>query len=253
MANASQLPAPVAEHTPAAPGSDGSSIEARPGGGRRAGPQGAWTTRCGFPVRSQGGPTAALRYTPISCSTAPSPVSSRSARMAGASSMRPSPITSSCAPCTARTRRSPAIPPSSSATAAFIRRYGLGLIRPRTPSLRRYVTKAGICIAGPSIAELAERAGIRSDALGATVERYNGFATNRDRRRFRQGREHLRPQQWGSGVSPNPCIGPIATPPFYALPSSRRRWPPAGDCGRIPRARARRGRRADPRALCVRQ
>ena len=58
---------------------------------------------------------------------------------------------------------------------AFIRRYGLGLIRPRTPSLRKYVA-SGYLREASTIAGLAQAIGMPAETLQSTVARFNGFA-----------------------------------------------------------------------------
>ena len=100
---------------------------------------------------------------------------------------------------------------------AFIRRYGLGLIRPRTPSLRKY-TRSGYLREAPTIAHLAEAIDIPAETLQATVTRVNGFAWAGVDEDFGKGGNLYDRSNGDPGVQPNPCLGPIATPPFYAVP-----------------------------------
>jgi 3-oxosteroid 1-dehydrogenase len=99
----------------------------------------------------------------------------------------------------------------------FLRRYGLGLIRPRTPFLRKYVTSGYLREAG-DIAGLAAAIGVPAEALQATVARYNGFARTGVDEDFHKGESLYDRNNGDADVRPNPCIGPIARPPFHAVP-----------------------------------
>jgi succinate dehydrogenase/fumarate reductase flavoprotein subunit len=113
--------------------------------------------------------------------------------------------------------KAPTIPAWLICDRAFVRRYGIGLIRPRTPSLRRFV-QSGYIREARTIAALAARITVPAKVLEETVERSNSFAT--------QGRDHdfgkgdsIHDQNNGDRtVTPNPCLGKISKPPFYALP-----------------------------------
>jgi 3-oxosteroid 1-dehydrogenase len=100
---------------------------------------------------------------------------------------------------------------------AFIRRYGLGLIRPRTPSLRKYVASFYLREAS-TIAGLAAAIGIPAETLQSTVARFNGFARAGADPDFGKGGNLYDRSNGDANVHPNPCLGPIAKPPFYALP-----------------------------------
>jgi 3-oxosteroid 1-dehydrogenase len=213
---ASQLPAPVAEHTPAAPGADGSAIKLALAAGAALGPKGA-DNALWFPsslARRSDGSTAVYPHIVLDRSK-PGLIA------VGASGRRfvnEAVSYHEFVRAMYRAQRSEsAIPAFLVCDRAFIRRYGLGLIRPRTPWLRRYV-KGGYLHQGGTIAELASRAGIRPDALAATVERYNGFSRTGIDADFGKGENIYDRSNGDPDVAPNPCIGPVATPPFYALP-----------------------------------
>jgi 3-oxosteroid 1-dehydrogenase len=212
---ARHLPEPVAEHTPAAPGCDGSTISLALDAGAVLGPDGT-DNALWFP-------------------------SSIAQRDDGSMALWPHIVLDRSKPgliaVTADGRRfvneavsyhefvramyranaaGPAIPAFLVCDRSFIRRYGLGLIRPRTPSLRGYVAKGYLQEAG-SIAELGWKAGIAADALARTVARYNGLAESGVDADFGKGESPYDRNNGDPEVRPNPCMGPIRTPPFYAL------------------------------------
>lgn len=98
----------------------------------------------------------------------------------------------------------------------FIRRYGLGVIRPRTPSLRRYV-RSGYLVEAATLTELAERLPVPVEALSATVERFDGFARAGVDADFHRGETSYERAAGDPGRGPNPCLGPIGPGPFYAV------------------------------------
>jgi len=98
----------------------------------------------------------------------------------------------------------------------FIASYGLGMVRPRRMNLRRavadgYVTRAW------SLAELAVALEIDAAGLAETVARHNGFAATGVDLDFAKGSDVYQRNLGDAAHKPNPCIGPIATPPFYAV------------------------------------
>jgi len=99
---------------------------------------------------------------------------------------------------------------------AFIAKYGLGMVRPRRLILRKaiadgYVTRA------PTVAGLASALHIDAQGLAETVARHNGFAATGVDLDFAKGSDVYQRNLGDAAHQPNPCIGPIATPPFYAV------------------------------------
>ena len=99
---------------------------------------------------------------------------------------------------------------------AFIARYGLGMVRPRRMNLRKaiadgYVTRAS------KLAELAATLHIDTNGLAETVARHNGFAVTGVDLDFAKGSDVYQRNLGDAAHTPNPCIGSIATPPFYAV------------------------------------
>ena len=107
--------------------------------------------------------------------------------------------------------------------ATFVRRYGLGMIRPLTRDPRPYA-RSGYIACADTLEEMARLAGIDAAGLRRSVERHNGFAKTGVDDDFGKGRATL-DRFNGDPAYPNPCIGPIAHPPFCAL----KVWP--GDLG----------------------
>lgn len=98
----------------------------------------------------------------------------------------------------------------------FLRRYGLGMVRPFPFPYARYVT-GGYLKRAASIKQLASALGIDPDETERTVRRMNEYAVSGVDIEFRKGAEaHSRSQGDGSH-RPNPTLGPITNPPYYAL------------------------------------
>src|SRR3546814_20631047 len=89
-------------------------------------------------------------------------------------------------------------------------------LRPRTPSLRRHVA-SGYLREGESLAALARQIGVPAAALETTVQRFNGFAAAGCDGDFGKGGNLYDRGNGDPSVTPNPCLGPIAKPPFYAV------------------------------------
>ena len=64
---------------------------------------------------------------------------------------------------------------------------------------------------------LATTIDVSSDELLVTVWLHNQFAETREDSEFRKGEDAYEKIIGAAEHQPNPCIGPIATPPFYEL------------------------------------
>jgi 3-oxosteroid 1-dehydrogenase len=85
---------------------------------------------------------------------------------------------------------------------------------PRTPD--EWI-ESGYMKKADTLEELAGQCGIDAAGLVATVERFNPFAkegVDPDVHRGEGGHEQY---QGDSGHKPNPCLGPIEKPPYYAV------------------------------------
>ena len=87
---------------------------------------------------------------------------------------------------------------------------------------------SGYMLRAGSIEELADKCGIPADALRATITRFNGFAETGIDRDFNRGDSAYDRWQGDPTVKPNPNLGAIEKPPFYAV----RLYPgDVGTCG----------------------
>ncbi|MDO9057667.1 MAG: FAD-binding protein, partial [Bradyrhizobium sp.] len=110
-----------------------------------------------------------------------------------------------------------AIPAFLIADAAALRKYGLGMVRPGGWGTRAALAD-GYLIVGATIEQLADGLKIDPGSLRATVERMNGYAeTGRDLEFGRGSTVYQNHNGDASAGGANPNLGPIATPPFYAL------------------------------------
>jgi succinate dehydrogenase/fumarate reductase flavoprotein subunit len=99
---------------------------------------------------------------------------------------------------------------------AFLRRWGLGRVRPAPFPIRPWL-RNGYLRTGGSIAELAQRCGIRPAVLERTVARFNEAArTGRDAD-FRRGEVAFNRGYGDPEQQPNPCLGALQAAPFYGL------------------------------------
>jgi len=61
------------------------------------------------------------------------------------------------------------------------------------------------------------RLGLRSQILAATIDRFNAHAVNGIDPDFARGEDAYRRFTGWAAQKPNPCLAPLATPPFYAV------------------------------------
>lgn len=117
-----------------------------------------------------------------------------------------------------------AVPAHLICDARFLRRYGLGLVRPGAWRLGPFV-RDGYLRRAPTLAALAAQLGVDAEGLQATVARHNRFAATGVDEEFGKGTSGLNRFNGDPDHGPSPCLGPIATAPFYAVSV----WP--GDAG----------------------
>jgi hypothetical protein len=98
----------------------------------------------------------------------------------------------------------------------FLWRYGLGMIRPMTLRLKRFL-KMNYLYEARSVEALARVTGVDEEGLGQTVRRHNEFARTGVDADFGKGGNPYDLANGDAAHRPNPCLGPIETPPFYAV------------------------------------
>ena len=114
------------------------------------------------------------------------------------------------------TLENPSIPAVLVCGKEFIWKYGFGLIRPRTPSLKKYIQK-GYLYEGNSIEDLAIKVGVDSLALNQTISSFNTDVVNGRDNEFLKGENIYDRSNGDPNIHPNPCLGLVSGPPFYAI------------------------------------
>jgi len=94
--------------------------------------------------------------------------------------------------------------------------YGLGAVRPFTLKLEPFLAQ-GYLASGATPAELAARLGVDRDGLERTLAKYNADAAQGVDSQFDLGRDIYQRFLGDVAHGPNPCMRPIAHPPFYAV------------------------------------
>ncbi len=97
----------------------------------------------------------------------------------------------------------------------FIRRWGLGIVKPAPFSMRHWI-KTGYLRRANTLDELAEKCGV-SEQLTVTVADYNLHARAGHDPEFGRGQSQYNRNQGDPGNAPNPNLAPIEHGPFYAV------------------------------------
>ena len=92
--------------------------------------------------------------------------------------------------------------------------WGMGPFPGQTP---KSWLESGYMKKASSLRELAELCGIDADGLERTIERFNGFCRDGVDRDFGRGGRAFDRCHGDPTVRPNPNLGPIERPPFYAV------------------------------------
>jgi 3-oxosteroid 1-dehydrogenase len=110
----------------------------------------------------------------------------------------------------------PTIPAMLVCDRHFVWKYGLGMIRPLTPTLKPYL-ESGYLTAAQTVEELAQKIGVDPAALATTVAKNNEYAASGVDQEFGKGSNSYEAANGDATHTPNPCLGPISAPPFYAV------------------------------------
>lgn len=78
--------------------------------------------------------------------------------------------------------------------------------------------EGGMLRKAPSLRALAGELAIDADGLEATASRLGAFARSGEDLDFGRGADAHDRQYGDASVTPNPCLGPVAKPPFYGAP-----------------------------------
>lgn len=100
--------------------------------------------------------------------------------------------------------------------ATFIRLYGLGAVHPGGRSVEHWVRK-GYVTRASTIAQLAHDIGVDAAGLSASISRMNAFARTGIDEDFARGQDRVSRQNGDAAHLPNPSLGEIATPPYFAV------------------------------------
>jgi hypothetical protein len=109
-----------------------------------------------------------------------------------------------------------AVPAWLIADARFLKAYGLGLVFPGGIGLKK-LRDAGYIVEAPSLAALARHIGVDAGGLQATAAEMNRFAASGNDTAFHKGDTALDRDLGDPKHRPNPCLGTVEKPPFYAV------------------------------------
>lgn len=98
----------------------------------------------------------------------------------------------------------------------FVHTYGLGLVLPGGRGLKRLLATGYLLRAG-NLEDLARQVGIDASGLADSVAANNRFVETGIDKDFGRGGSVVNRFNGDPAARPNPCLGPIATPPYYAV------------------------------------
>jgi len=97
-----------------------------------------------------------------------------------------------------------------------IKAYGLGMVRPGGGGLKRLL-REGYVISASSLDVLAEKLGLDAGTLKETIAKFNADAALGNDTVFHRGETIYERANGDPKVTPNPTLGPLEQPPFYAV------------------------------------
>jgi succinate dehydrogenase/fumarate reductase flavoprotein subunit len=110
----------------------------------------------------------------------------------------------------------PTIPAWLICDAAFLQKYGLGRIPPRRESVG-WAVRNGYLAEARTADALAKAIDVDAAGLREEISRNNRYAETGEDSDFGKGSTEFDRNNGDPTHGPNPCIGPIATPPYYAM------------------------------------
>lgn len=111
----------------------------------------------------------------------------------------------------------PSVPAFLITDAQGMRKYGLGMVRPRGMGLRAALAD-GYVTTGRTLEELATRLGLPPQVLAETIGRFNTYWHTGQDPEFQRGTTaYQRANGDATWAGPNPSLGPVETAPFYAV------------------------------------
>ncbi|MCW5568610.1 MAG: FAD-dependent oxidoreductase [Dokdonella sp.] len=114
-------------------------------------------------------------------------------------------------------RQVPSVPAYLVCDAEALRKYGIGMVRPRERRLAPYLAD-GYLTCGDTLEQLAQTLGIDAAGLKDSVARINAYSeTGVDPDFQRGGTAYQRYNGDATWTGKNPNIGPLAKPPYYAV------------------------------------
>jgi succinate dehydrogenase/fumarate reductase flavoprotein subunit len=109
-----------------------------------------------------------------------------------------------------------AVPAHIVGDARFVKKYGMGMVFPGASNLKQLV-QAGYIIEAPTLNELAARIDVPAPGLARSVVNINQYAASGVDTDFHKGAREIDREIGDPKHAPNPCLGPVATAPFYAI------------------------------------
>ncbi|GGD25190.1 FAD-dependent oxidoreductase [Sinisalibacter lacisalsi] len=216
---AEMLPVPLAEHSPAAPGHTGELHDIVLGLGARYG-EGAATNAFWAPVSTRKRPDGSWTVFPHFLMDRSKP----GVIAVGADGRRFTNETRSYHEFALAQYATGTIPAFLLTDAAGLKKYGLGMVRPGAMGAKALI-QDGYLVEATTLDELAKKLAIDAAGLSETVARLGRFAAAGVDEDFHRGETVYERANGDASHGPNPTLGEIATPPFYAV----KLWP--GDIG----------------------
>jgi succinate dehydrogenase/fumarate reductase flavoprotein subunit len=109
-----------------------------------------------------------------------------------------------------------AVPAHIIGDAVCVKKYGMGMVFPGAGNLQKLV-KSGYIVEAPTLRALAARIGVDPAGLERTAATVNGYAISGMDADFHKGERQIDREIGDPKHGPNPCLGPVEKPPFYAI------------------------------------